>query len=194
MNYGLRLVAAPTIDPVSIAEARAHLRVDESADDGLIAGYILAARAYIEAVTGLALISQTFDMTLHDFQSKIELPRAPVSSVTSIQYYDDANVLQTLSSAIYEIDTARVPAVIHLADGYDWPTVDDRVAAVVVRFVAGYGATPGSIPEPIRLAILLIVGHFYANREQVVVGAGLIASQLPMGVDALVAPYKVHGF
>lgn len=194
MNYGLRLVAAPTIDPVSIAEARAHLRVDESADDGLIAGYILAARAYIEAVTGLALISQTFEMTLHDFPSKIELPRAPVSSITSIQYYDTADALQTLPSSFYEIDTARVPAVIQLADGYDWPTVDDRVAAVVVRFVAGYGATPGSIPEPIRLAILLIVGHFYANREQVVVGAGLTASQLPMGVDALVAPYKVHGF
>lgn len=196
MDYGLRLVAAPTIDPVSLAEARAHCRIDESADDGLVAGYILAARAYIEQVTGLSLISQTWEMTLEDFPSEdhIYLPRNPVSSITSIQYFDATNTLQTLSAAQYEIDTAQVPAEVELIEGATWPATYDRVAAVVVRFVAGYGATPGAIPEPIRLAILLLVGHFYANREQVTLGAGLTATQLPFGVDALIAPYKVHGF
>lgn len=196
MNYGLRLVTSPAIDPVSIAEARAHCRIDESADDGLVAGYILAARAYLEQITGLSLISQTWEMSIDEFpiEESIELPRAPVSSITSIQFYDDLGALQTLSPAIYEIDYARTPARVQLVDNATWPTTADRVAAVIVRFVAGYGTAPGSIPEPIRLAVLLLVGHFYANREQVTLGAGLTATQLPFGVDALIAPYKVVKF
>lgn len=196
MDYGLRLVVSPTIDPVSIAEARAHCRIDDDADDGLVAGYIMAARSYIEQVSGLSLISQTWEMTLEEFPDDdcIYLPRNPVLSITSIQYYDAANALQTLSASTYEIDTAQVPAEIELANGATWPATYERTAAVVVRFVAGYGAAPGSIPEPIRLAILLLVGHFYANREQVTLGAGLTATQLPFGVDALIAPYRVHEF
>ena len=197
MDYGLRLITGPTIDPVSLAEARAHCRIDESADDGLVAGYLMAARSYIESTTGLSLISQTWEMTLHDWplaDEGIVLPRQPVQSITSVQYYDTAGALQTLSSAAYEIDTSAMPAQIVLADGYSWPQLDDRLAPVVIRFVAGYGASPGSIPEAIRHAILLLVGHFYANREQVVVGAGLAVAQLQYGVDALIAPYKVRGF
>ena len=196
MEYGLRLVTGPTIEPVSLAEIRAHCRVDESADDGLLAGYILAARAYLEATTGLSLVSQTWEMTLEEWPDEdcIELPRQPVQSITSIQYYDTANTLQTLGAGVYEIDVNRFPAEIELTEGSTWPATYDRQAAILVRFVAGYGSAPGSIPEPIRQAILLMVGHFYANREQVVLGAGLTATQLPLGVDALIAPYKVVGF
>lgn len=197
MNYGLRLVSSAAIDPVSLAEARAHCRIDESADDGLVAGYIMAARSYIENATGLSLITQTWEMTLHDWphaDEGIVLPRQPVQSITSVQYYDTSGALQTLSSAAYEIDTTAMPAQIKLADGYSWPQLDDKLVSVIVRFVAGYGSSPGAIPEAIRHAILLMVGHFYANREQVVVGSGITISQLQFGVDALIAPYKVHGF
>lgn len=197
MTYGLRPVSLPAIDPVSIAEARDQCRIDDAAEDGAVASYILAARAHIETTTGLSLITQTWEMTLPDWphdRAGILLPRQPVQSITSIQYYDSAGALQTLPSAAYEIDATAMPCAIYLADGYTWPQLDDRLVPVLVRFVAGYGSGPGSIPEPIRQAIKLLVGHLYANREQVVIGAGLTAAQVPFGTDAMIAPYKLYGF
>jgi uncharacterized phiE125 gp8 family phage protein len=197
MKHGLQLVTAPTVDPVSIAEARAQCRIDSTTEDGLIADYILAARAYVEVTTGLSLISQTYDMTLSHWPHSgngILLPRNPVQSITSVKYYDTTNALQTLSSSYYEIDVSRNPTAIHLADGYEWPDTYDRISPIVVRFVAGYGSAPGSVPEPIRQAIKLLVGGYYANRESAILSPGMGVAMVPFGVEALLQPYKVYGF
>ncbi len=197
MHYGLRLITGPSVEPISLNEVKAQLRIDGTADDTLLTSYIAAARAYVESTTGLALNTQTWEMTLHDwpFGTKpIVLPKQPVQSITSITYADTANATQTLASSVYEIDVTRTPGFISLTDGSDWPDVYDKQAAITIRFVAGYGATAASVPEPIRQAMLLLIGHWYANREQVTLGAGLTATQLPLGMDALLQPFKVYGF
>lgn len=197
MHYGLRLITGPSVEPISLNEVKAQLRIDGSADDTLLTSYIAAARAYVESTTGLALNTQTWEMTLHDWpygSNPIVLPKQPVQSITTITYADQANQTQTLASSVYEIDVTRTPAFITLTENSDWPDIYDKQAAITIRFVAGYGATAASVPEPIRQAMLLLVGHWYANREQVTLGAGLTATQLPLGMDALLQPFKVYGF
>lgn len=195
-----RLVTPPTVDPVSLIEAKAHCRVDIADDDGLLAGYVLAARAHIENETRRAFMTQTWEATFDYewpslriygcYRQRIVLPRPPVQSVTSVKYIDTAGVEQTLASDQYKVsksDTGEwyvVPAY-----GVTWPTVRREMEAITVRFVAGYGSNPGDVPEPLRQAILLLIGHWYENRETVNVGN--ITSELPMTVASLVFPFRV---
>lgn len=186
--YGLVVAISPTTDPVSLAEAKAHCRVEQAEEDALLAGYIIAARQHLEQITGRALPVQSFDMTLDDFPCgsvPIALPRAPATSIVSIQYVDADGTTQTWASSNYQFDGSRDPARVVPAPNVFWPATQNRLAAVTVRFVAGYS----QIPEPLRHAMLLLIGYWYANREAVNIGN--IVSELPMGVQALIAPYRL---
>lgn len=194
---GKALVTGPPLDPVSLAEAKAHCRVFIPDDDGLIAGYLLAARQFVETNLRRVLMTQTWEVTF-DYgwpsktwkQERIELPFSPVQSVVSITYIDSTGATQTLTSDQYKVartDTGEW--VIVPAYGASWPSVRREMAAVTVRFVCGYGSNPSDVPEPIRQAILLLVGHWYENREAINVGN--IVTELPLAVDALLFPYRV---
>lgn len=189
MKSSIRITTPPTAEPLSLAEARAHLRIDHFDEDGVIAGLILAARQHIETICGMALCATGYTMTLDDFPpgELIELPREPVQSVTAIRYVNDAGTLVTWSSAEWEADLNTMPPRIRPRDGYRWPTVDDQLAAVQVEFVAGYGG-PELVPQPIMQAMRLLVGHFYEHREAVQSGGSVV--ELPFAVDALLAPYR----
>lgn len=195
----LSLVTGPATEPLTLAEAKAHARVAIAADDGLIAGYILAARSYLEEITGRAFLTQTWDYVIdgdwpwfNDLDARrhyrlIQIPKVPVQSVTSITYVDPAGAEQTLASNQYVVDTGCPIASVYPAYGVDWPDVRCQRASITVRFVAGWS---NDFPDALRQALLLLVGHFYENRESVVVGT--IATELPMAVSALVAPYRVY--
>lgn len=186
--YGLQLVTGPAYEAVPLAVVRAHLRIDHNDEDGLLAGYLLAARTYVEKITSRALISQTWRMTLDAFPTEeLALPLAPVSSVSSVTYLDDAGATQTVNASTYVVDTTTVPARLALATGSSWPTPAVRPGAVSVAFVAG--GTLSDVPEPLRQAILLLVGHWYENREAVNVGN--IVTSVPFAVDALLSSYRV---
>jgi len=191
MKSSIRVTTPPTAEPLSIAEARAHMRVDHFDEDGVIAGLILAARQHIETTCGLALCTTGFTMTLDDFPPGeiITLPRDPVQSIAAVRYRNDAGTLVTWSSLEWEADLNTSPPRLRPRDGYRWPTVSDRFAAVEVEFVAGYGG-PELVPQPIMQALRLLVGHFYEHREVVVTGT--IVAPLPFAVDALLAPYRRH--
>lgn len=189
---GLRLITGPTASPVSLAEAKAHLRVYGTEDDGLIAGYLMAATQSAEKQTNLLLGEQTWELTIDQWPSSvwgsggvIRLPRSPVQSVTSISYVDADGVTQTVLAGDYVLDANVQPAAIYPVFGKTWPAARPQANAVAVRFVVGYT----QIPEPIRAAILLLVGHFYENREAVIVGQA--PSELPMGVESLLFPFRV---
>lgn len=190
---GLTLITAPTTEPLTLDEAKQHLRVDTSDDDGLIAGYILAARHWVESQAG-PIISQTWDYTLEEWpicdgEYEIELPMKPVQSITSITYIDTNGDSQTLAADQYEaVLDDPTPSVVQ-AYGAVWPAVREKPAAITVRFVAGYGSI-SSVPDPLRVAIMLLVGRFYEHREEVVVG--VTPSQVPMGVEALISPYAYN--
>lgn len=196
---GLALVTGPALDPVSLAEARAHCRITSSDEDGLLAGYILAARQHVEQVTGRALVSQTWDFTVdrewpwtlddsHRHVRLFEIPKPPLQSVTSIVYVDSAGATQTLASNQYLVDSGTYIGRIYPAYGVCWPNVRCQPKAITVRFVAGYGDQPGSIPEPIRQAMLLLIGHWFEQRETASANA---PTELPFTTAALLAPYRV---
>lgn len=187
----LSLVTAPAIEPVTVAEARAHLRIDGNDHDDVIARLIRAARRRAEAATRRALVTQTWDLTLDDFPCwAIEMPRPPLVSVTHIKYYDTTGAQQTLSAALYLVDSKSEPARITPAYGQSWPMTRDQVNAVEVRFVAGYGADT-AVPDDIKAAILLMVGHLFEHREEV---SDLQTYKLPFAVDALLDHYTVFKF
>ncbi len=204
---GLTLVTAPASEPVSLAEAKAHLRIESADDDSLISALIAAARQAAEAHMRRALITQTWRLTLDRFPaapqawwdgvrqgadmpgdgSVIELPRPPLVSVTSVTAYDDADNATVAGAASYFVDTDGKPGRVVLRSGQTWPTALRVAGGVEVLFVAGYGAA-GAVPQAIRQGILMLIGHLFENRE-----AEAGAAALPAGVAALWRPYRVLG-
>lgn len=193
----LSLVTAPTHEPVSLDEAKQHLRVDVSDEDALIQTLIEAAREHVETYTGRALITQTWDLKLDAFPcsgSVITLPKPPVTSITSISYVDTSGDSQTWSSSLWDEDLPSgpkaQPARIAPAYAESYPSTRGQMNAVTIRFVCGYGSA-GAVPRSIRAGMLLLIGHWYQNREAVVVGVGMGAVAVPDAVDALLWPYRV---
>jgi uncharacterized phiE125 gp8 family phage protein len=187
---GLSIVTPPASDPVSLAEAKTHLRITAPDEDALIVGYLLAAREHVETITRRALLTQTWDYSIDAWADRIVLPKPPVQSVTSISYLDQAGATQTLSAALYRlVKQSTGEWAILKAYNAVWPAVQTVESCITIRFVCGYGTPPGSIPEAIRQAILLLVGHWFANREAVNVGN--IVNELPLGVEPLLFPHRV---
>lgn len=185
----LSLVTGPASDPVTLAEAKGHCRVDDTESDGLIAGYLLAARQWVEGFVGRKLVQQTWEYTLSRFPWCIELPIGPLQSITSITYVDAAGVTQTVSAADYQVDSRAHVARIMPAYGKTWPVARVQFNSVTITAVVGYSvARP--MPEEIRQAILMLVAHFYENRETINVGN--IVSEIPFSVKSLLGPLRVH--
>ena len=187
----LFLVAAPTTEPVSLIDAKVHLRVDTATDDGLILALIKVARDMVETFTRRALVTQTWDWKLDAFQSApLWLPKPPVASITSITYLDSAGASQTWSSSLYRTDLPTDPhgprARITPAYGEAYPSTYPVTNAVTVRFVCGTAVA--AVPASLSAAMKLLVGHFYEHREAVTPSAFV---DLPLGVQALLWPYVV---
>jgi len=206
MSIALQTITAPAQEPITLSEAKAHLRVDTGAEDSLIETLIRVARQHVEEVTSRALITQTLAYSVDDFlgslyinhpweeylgykDNSLILPRPPLQSVDNIEYVDTQGAMQTLDASIYRVDAVSEAARITEAEAETWPTTDSVTNAVTITYVAGYGDNPADVPAPLRHAMLMMIGHFYENREEAVVGT--TARQLPMAVNALIAPYRV---
>jgi uncharacterized phiE125 gp8 family phage protein len=166
----LLLVTAPATEPVSLDEAREHLRMldDDVFDDVYIGALIKAARRDVEHFLQRALITQTWDLYLDELcGGQIILPYPPLQSVTSLSYkatdYGSTAVYTDWAATNYVVDTVSQPGRIALAYGIIWPVIYREVQAVKVRFVAGYGDAE-SVPEHIKQAILLKIGDLYEHR------------------------------
>ena len=173
----------PTVTPVTISEAKAHLRVDIDDDDALILSLIKAATAHCERIARRSFVTQTLDLTLDYWPaaSGFCLPRPPIQSVTSITYTDEDGNSDTVSSSDYIVDTAR--GKIALKASATWPAVTlQRMAGVVIRYVAGYGAA-AAVPADFKQAVLLVTGDWYENRENMIVGT--TQSSIEFSVKAL---------
>jgi len=184
------LITAPTAEPVTLAEAKLHLRVDDNADDVLIGALITAARQHAEHDTRRALVTQTWKLVLDAFpESVITLDRAPVSAVVSVVYTDPDGVSQTLAPGGYQLDDITEPCRLVPAYGSSWPATRAQLNAVAVTYTCGYGA-PEAVPESIKRWMLLRIGALYENREEVLTGRAITLAPLPF-VDALLAPYRL---
>jgi len=188
----LTLASPPSVEPVSLAEAKAHCRVEHDEDDTLISALIPAAREHVEAVTKRVLITQEWTWKLDAFPCQFNMPKPPLQSVESITYVDSAGNTQTLDAAEYRVDNDCEPGRITEAYDASWPTTRLVTNAVTVAFTAGYGQAGTDVPQPIRQAILLLIGHWYENRESVAVGVSV--AELPQAVEALLSPYRMVYF
>ncbi len=196
----LRLITAPTVEPISLVEAKAHLRVDHSDDNTLIGAYIQASRSYVDGKDGFlgrALVTQTWELVLDEFpDAEIKIPLPPLQEIVSIKYDDTAGVEQILDPAGYSVDDISEPGwVVPVTAG--WPTPIDAINAVRIRFIAGYAPNADSppdltanVPGSIKAAMLLHIGSFYAHRESIVVGQTAVL--LPWASEQLLRPYRVQ--
>lgn len=187
------IATAPAIEPMTTAEAKTHVRVDISADDSYIDTLVKAAREFVEQYTRRALITQTWDLWLDEFPDGDELllGYAPLQSVTHVKYVDSDGATATMTATDYVVDPYNEPGKVVLKGSANWPTTTLRaVNGVNVRFVAGYGTASTSIPQPILHAMKLLVGHWYENREQVII-TGAVPKEIPFAVQSLLTPYRV---
>lgn len=186
----LKLITAPTTEPITLAEAKLHLRVTNNSEDNLITALIKSAMGLCEEETCSLIMPQVWEKTLDNFPNAIELETYPVSSIVSVKYLDTSGVEQTLSSVSYTLDNAgdRRSSWVVPAHGYIWPSTYSGINGVKVRFNAGY-ADAASVPQPLKQWMLLQIGHWYANRESVNIGSSV--SKLDY-VDNLIHPYRLY--
>lgn len=185
----LIMTAAPAVEPVTLAEAKAHCRVDASAEDAFITSLIVTSRLQIEAALGLALITQRWRWTLDAFPpgDLIELPMRPVQSIESFDVSLSGQSV-SLPTLAWHLDGHSVPARIVLKDIV--PPLPDTVAeGIAIGFTAGFGPLPADVPQPIRHALLLLVAHWLENREPAALAATVPA--IPDTVCALLAPWRM---
>lgn len=192
----LRIIQWPVAEPVTLEEARLHLRVDaegspaEHPDDLLILGLIQSAREWAEGFTGRTIAAVGYELRVDALTSSIPLPRPPALTVDAVTYVDAESVTQTVDAAVYELDEHPDTPAVRLQAGQSWPSG----TSPRVLYTAGY-MTPGGSPEvaplpaSIRSAILLMVGHWYEHREE---SAGGPLSTVPAGAETLLRrPFRL---
>lgn len=193
----MELTAAPGKRPLTIEEGKSHLNVTLDDDDDLIESYIDAAVSVVEAFTRRKLVDQTWKMHIRDgfdtdSRGRIEIPFAPLSSLSSIKYLDSAGASQTWASTNYDVVTPvgphAMPAYVELAFGKSFPSVRGAWNSVTIEYIAGYGDNSDDVPAAIRSAIRLLLATYYENRESVIVGT--IAQELPKVVEVLLMPFR----
>ncbi len=157
----------PALEPVTLGEAKAHLRIDTTTEDLLIAALITTARQHIEQTLSMALINQSWSLFLDrwpDIPHAIKLPLSPVSQLTAVRLYGPDDTPMVLDPANLQFDPGP-PARVAERNATASLAAVRPLAAIEVAFVAGFGAQPNSVPQPIRQALLQMVAHLHANRE-----------------------------
>ncbi len=193
-GYGkLRLKTAPTLTPVSLAEAKTHLRIDSSftADDDYITTLINVATSAAENYTNLAIMEQSWYLDIDAFPDYFNLLKGTlrVLTINSITYSDENNASQTLASSNYFADGSIKPARIYFAPDATIPSTYDKPNAVSVDFTLGFTAA-SQVPAPIKQAVLLMVGTYYETRQTV---SDRTYKEIPQSAEFLLMPYRVQG-
>jgi uncharacterized phiE125 gp8 family phage protein len=184
MKSSIRVVTAPAVEPLSLAEAQEFCRVDsgDTSQDSLLTALIKSAREYAENLTRRSYVKRTLELTLSEFCREIELPYPPLLYVESVKYIDLDGTLQTVDPSLYQVDTYREPGRVMPAYGEFWPNTrgGSDFNPVRVRYAAGY-ATSGSpdsdtdyranLPETLRVWMRQKVAQHYKHREAAVVGS-----------------------
>lgn len=189
---GLTLLQAPAVEPVSLDEAKLHLRVDDATDDDLIVALITQARERAERVTGRALVTQLWRQTWDTWPATgiLRPRRPPLVSVQAVSYLDADGARQTVDGADYLVTTDTAPGCIQPVWGLAWPACRAEPGSVRVDYTAGYGAA-AAVPASIKGWIKLAIGAWYAQREAIITGT--IVTDLPAEFFAsLLADFAVE--
>jgi uncharacterized phiE125 gp8 family phage protein len=187
----------PAVEPVTLSEAKAHLRVDTTADDAYIGSLISAAREWCEQYLDRSLVHtqwvMRFDKFPPDGTMDIELPRPPMATAgtataVALTFTYENGTTATYSTASYRVDRDGVPGTVKTLYGQTWPPHLQDDNAISVTWWGGYGASGTSVPAAIRHAMLMLVCFWYENRSTVLVGS--ISKQLEFAVESLLSSQK----
>lgn len=192
------LIEGPSIEPIDLAEVKKHLRFTPTSEDTLIDTYISMARQYFEQYTGLALIEQTWETRIEAFpgglntwDTAISLGKSPVIDLLSVVYDDSDGAEQTVDTGDYALDLLSAPGLSVVRPVSSWPSSAGTLGSVRLRYRAGFGSTPGDVPELIRGVLYLLVGYFHQFRSEAFVNSpGASLEKLPLGAELIMRNYK----
>ncbi|NWG72921.1 MAG: hypothetical protein HXY23_15135 [Parvularculaceae bacterium] len=186
-------VSGPAVEPVSLAEAKAHLRVTGAAEDLLVASLVTAARVHIELTLSRAFITQGWSWFIDAWPAgaTLPLPLSPVQSIGAIRVLAAGDEIVTLPPSAYLLDGAAQPSRV-IAKSGSWrdgtPAPAYAANGIEIQLIAGYGPLPSDVPQPIRQAILLLAAHWFERREAVEIGQPSLP--LPVMVGDLLSPFR----
>lgn len=192
----VQVVEPPEHEPLTLEEAKAQCRVDTMADDTLLIGLIGAARNWCEKASWRAFVTRKLALWLDAWPSEgwLVLPYPPLQTVDSVEYYDSGDTKFTLNKSKYIVDVVSQPGRVVLRTYETWPITYPVLRAangICVTYDAGYGLA-ADVPQHLKQAMLLLVGHWYENREDSVVGA--VNRSIEMGVQALLGIDRAFRF
>ncbi len=198
----LTLITAPTVSPISLQQAKDHLRISHSDDDTKVQFCIDSATAFVDGEDGFlgrCLVTQTWELTIDTFpEAEIKIPLPPLQQVLTVSYDDSDGNGQTVAPADYYVDVASEAAWLVPITGFTWPTTLDGVNAVRVQFIAGYPPTTdsppdlaGNVPASIRQAMLLMIGSYFENRVDEFID-GMEKFPFPFASHSLLRPYRIQ--
>lgn len=184
MTYAL--TTPPTAEALTLAEAKAHLRLDTSDEDDLVATLIRVARAHLERTTGLCLMTQTWRLYLDSVSEDavIQIARGPVQSIESVTVYDGAGTASSISLEGHVLDGRGRPARLMLTQKV---RSGRAINGIEVDFTAGFGASATDVPDTLKRAMLTHVAQMFSCRG--VVGPDEQPALIPPGYDRLIAPF-----
>ncbi len=183
----LALLAAPTVEPLSLAEMRAHLRLEHDDEDALIAGMLSAARAAVERYLRRALIAQQWQLVLDGWpEGPVRLPRPPLMQVDAVRVLDAGGTATLVPASDYAVETRAEPGFLYPGGAAVLPVPGRARGGIEIDFTAGYGSDWNAVPAPIRQALLIMVADLYETR-------GAAPPAIVGAVRSLLDPYRMIG-
>ncbi len=187
----LKLLTPPAVEPISLADAKAHLRVDTTDEDSTINLLITVARESIEQETGRALITQSWSWVFDHWPDAFALsvPKPPLITVDAIKSFDSEDAATIVDVNDFILNASSFDGRLVLKVGSSWPIAQRPIAGFEIQFTAGYGAAATDVPAPLRQAILLLVAQSF--EERLPFDLAHEGAVLPHAVDVLIAPYRI---
>lgn len=185
----LVMTSGPIAEPLSLADAKAHLRIDHDAEDILISSLILTSRLHIEAALGIALVAQGWRLLLDRWPkgATVKVPLRPLIEVGGIRVRGADGMPVAVAPTDYTIDGASAaPRIVRTAAA--WPSPGIPVHGIEIDLSVGFGAAPTDVPAPIRQALSMLVAHWYEHREPIEIGSE--ATAIPGAISELLLPWR----